>query len=386
MFVMAPPIIMKIVSGILVLAAYAFGAPSGSQGFLSTTFARQHTNISSKVATGFHKAASRESNNGVSETLKNTVIQYLVSFEIGSPGQRVTSSLDTGSSDLWVYSGEVSQAPQKYSSNSSSTSKYISDDFAIQYVDGSGAKGSYYSDSINWGGTSFDLQFAVTDEYEEGLKATVFGVGFKPSEATTDRSTYNNLPYALKDQGIISSALYSLNLNGSNSASGTFLLGAIDDSRYEGKLNKIPFTSNSSFDVDFMVNGKRMNGVLDSGTSLTYLDDDVVSSIAERFGANYDVYQGLYIINGDVEGNDVDFSFFGTNITVPASELVIDQSGVKTFGLVPSSQAANQTILGDTFLRSAYVVYDLDNKQAGIAQANYNSNSPSIRVIGSEGF
>ncbi|KAA8570034.1 hypothetical protein EYC84_002371 [Monilinia fructicola] len=34
-------------------------------------------------------------------------------------------------------------------------------------------------------------------------------------------------------------------------------------------------------------------------------------------------------------------------------------------------------VLGDTFLRSAYVVYDLDNNQVGLAQANFEASNKS---------
>jgi len=39
------------------------------------------------------------------------------------------------------------------------------------------------------------------------------------------------------------------------------------------------------------------------------------------------------------------------------------------------------TLLGDTFLRSAYVVYDLANEQLGLAQANLGSNETDIVEI-----
>lgn len=212
-------------------------------------------------------------------------------------------------------------------------------------------------------------------------------MGFKETEATTTGATYNNLPFALKDQGVISSVLYSLYLDVVNASTGTFLLGAVDDSRYEGQLAKVPFTSDQSFNVDFSVNGHSSNGVFDSGTSLTYLEDNVTSVLAQQFGARFDQSQGIYILKGEFKGVDVKFDFSGKTITVPASELILEENGVKIFGIVSYSQTQNQVILGDTFLRSAYVVYDLDNKQAGIAQAKYGSGSHSaIRKISAGGL
>lgn len=38
-------------------------------------------------------------------------------------------------------------------------------------------------------------------------------------------------------------------------------------------------------------------------------------------------------------------------------------------------------LLGDTFLRSAYVVYDLDNNEVSIAQTNFNSGQQNVLEI-----
>lgn len=376
---------MKFTSVFLLLSAYVLGAPTSGKGYFSASFERHSISRNSSLIPTSRNTVSKRDSNGKAETLTNKVFQYLVSYELGTPGQSFTSALDTGSSDLWVYSSKVPLAEYKYDSGSSSTSKYISSDFDIEYVDGSGASGDYFTDKVNWGGVTFDLQFAVTDNFESGIQDTVFGVGFKYNEATTDGAIYDNLPYALKDQGIISSALYSLYLDDVNADTGTFLLGAVDDSRYEGDLAKIPFTSDFSFNVDFSVNGQSSNGVLDSGTSFTYLEDSLVASLAQQFDATYDFFQGLYFINGDTKGVDVSFDFSGKTITVPASELIVEDAGQTVFGIAPYSGSEFQVILGDTFLRSAYVVYDLDNKQAGIAQAKYGSGS-SIRAIGSGGL
>jgi hypothetical protein len=48
-------------------------------------------------------------------------------------------------------------------------------------------------------------------------------------------------------------------------------------------------------------------------------------------------------------------------------------------------QQPNFTLLGDTFLRSAYVVYDLSHHQIGLAQANLNSSSSTIIELSSSG-
>lgn len=49
------------------------------------------------------------------------------------------------------------------------------------------------------------------------------------------------------------------------------------------------------------------------------------------------------------------------------------------WGILPSD--GNPNLFGDTFLRSAYVVYNIDGNQIGIAATNFNATTEDIREI-----
>jgi hypothetical protein len=49
------------------------------------------------------------------------------------------------------------------------------------------------------------------------------------------------------------------------------------------------------------------------------------------------------------------------------------------WGILPSD--GNPNLFGDTFLRSAYVVYNIDGNQVGIASTNFNATTEDIREI-----
>jgi hypothetical protein len=87
---------------------------------------------------------------------------------------------------------------------------------------------------------------------------------------------------------------------------------------------------------------------------------------------------------------NLSFSFSGATITVGINELIAPSplqdlpEGVCVFGIVPADLAElNLILLGDTFLRSAYVVYDLENNEISIANANFNPGEDDIHEIGS---
>jgi elongation factor G len=143
--------------------------------------------------------------------------------------------------------------------------------------------------------------------------------------------------------------------------------------------------------------------VLDSGTTLTYLPSDIASQVWKEVGAVYSSQFGLAVIPCNMQNSKGYFSFglagpSGPRINVTMDELVLDL----TSGNPPvftSGQYRGQTVcsfgiqninssvylLGDTFLRSAYVVYDLVNNEIGIAPTDFNSTDSNIVAFPSSG-
>ena len=88
-----------------------------------------------------------------------------MNLTLGTPGQAVSVTLDTGSSDLWVNAANASVCPCDYGSYSpsdSSTYEFVNDDFYIQYVDNSEAAGDYVNDTLQFANVTLtNFQFAV---------------------------------------------------------------------------------------------------------------------------------------------------------------------------------------------------------------------------------
>lgn len=137
--------------------------------------------------------------------------------------------------------------------------------------------------------------------------------------------------------------------------------------------------------------------LLDAGSTLMYLPKDVASVIHNKVQAVVDgrftriptAYVPCALANQD---KTVDLTFSGVKISVPFNELVLPTKGYNgtsrtfrdgrpacTFGI--SSNQGGSSILGDTFLRSAYVVYDLANNRISLAQTNFNSTTDNIKEI-----
>ena len=90
-----------------------------------------------------------------------------------------------------------------------------------------------------------------------------------------------------------------------------------------------------------------------------------------------------------LEGS-VNFKFAGTTISVNLRDFIVDATDEPNednhilcyFGVLGMNEGSVLT-LGDTFLRSAYVVYDMDNEAISIGQTIFNSSSTNIMEIGS---
>nr|2H6S_A Chain A, Candidapepsin-3 [Candida albicans]2H6T_A Chain A, Candidapepsin-3 [Candida albicans] len=328
--------------------------------------------------------------------LINEQVSYASDITVGSNKQKLTVVIDTGSSDLWVPDSQVScQAGQgqdpnfcknegTYSPSSSSSSQNLNSPFSIEYGDGTTSQGTWYKDTIGFGGISITKQ-QFADVTSTSVDQGILGIGYKTHEA---EGNYDNVPVTLKNQGIISKNAYSLYLNSRQATSGQIIFGGVDNAKYSGTLIALPVTSDNELRIHLntvKVAGQSINAdvdvLLDSGTTITYLQQGVADQVISAFNGQetYDANGNLfYLVDCNLSGS-VDFAFDkNAKISVPASEFtaplytedgqVYDQCQL-LFG------TSDYNILGDNFLRSAYIVYDLDDNEISLAQVKYTTAS-----------
>lgn len=323
-------------------------------------------------------------------TLANYISYYTANISVGTPPQYFEVTVDTGSSDFWVPSKEITSEDHTYDSSKSSTYQDLNQTFSITYVGGS-AKGEWAKDNVGWGDITLEAQqFGIVNQSDAG--AGIAGIGMEGVESTSDK--YPNIPRSFKDQGYISSCAYSLYLDDVSSNTGSILFGGVQSNKYKGKLYTVPMTDDNAFYVEVSevsINGKTVsngsfNSLLDSGTTFTYLEKSLLDPIAEQLNAKYDSDKNLYFTDDYSDDKNLTYSFSGAKITVPASELLIpgnwyggsNPPGKYMVSIQPSDTLK---IMGGTFLRSAYVVYDLDNKEISLAQASFDQSDGTIEII-----
>ena len=286
----------------------------------------------------------------VSQTLDNEETLYFANVTMGTPSQSLRLHLDTGSSDLWVNVANSAFCSNNqnpcgvggtYSPNASSTYRYVNSLFNISYVDGSGSVGDYATDVLHMGSATLQAQqFGIG--YTSSSMEGIIGIGYPANEAIIEDgiAPYVNVPQHMVQDGLINSNAYSLWLNDLDASTGSILFGGVNTEKYTGSLQTLPIIPEGNVYAEFIIaltavgfNGNQGSiasnlaspALLDSGSSLMYLPNNVATKIFTETGAKYDSQQGAAFLPCSMAQNTstIDFTFSGVTISVAMNELVI---------------------------------------------------------------
>lgn len=346
------------------------------------------------------KAAAAGNDGSATTTPTQYDSQYLTPVTIG--GQVLNLDFDTGSSDLydprkgwlnladdcrWVFSsltpsnevnGQIVYDPSK-----SSTSKEINGaTWSITYGDKSSSSGVVYTDTVNVGQTTFagqavELTTQVSAQFQsdsanDGLLGLAFD-SLNTVKPTAQKTFFTNVLPSL------SAPLFTVDLK--KGAPGTFDFGFVDDAKHTGDVTYVnvdnsrgfwSFTSSGYSIGGGAMSGSSIQGIADTGTTLLYLPDDIVTAYYGAVnGAQNDQQQGGYTYPCNAALPDISFGIGGATFVVPGNYVnyaPVDASGTTCFGGIQSSTGIGINIFGDIFLKSQFVVFQGgDSPQLGFA-------------------
>lgn len=278
--------------------------------------------------------------------------------------------------------------------------------FHIEYADGTDANGIWGTDDVRIGDlTVKDLSFAIANESSSNVG--VLGIGLSGLETTYSNQLngyqYENLPLKLKSQGTIKKAAYSVYLGEKDAKKGSILFGAVDSAKYTGDLQTVQIVNtmknrgfNEAIKLEVIVSGLSFNdsgseiditsneytAILDTGSTFSYFPTSLLKTVGKTLNGEYSSSLGAYTvdcIDDDSYYFTIDFS--GVKINVPLSNLITEYSSNKCF-LSIMEEKEDYILFGDNVLRSAYLVYDLDDFEISLAQAKYTSDE-DISIISS---
>ncbi|KAG0266647.1 hypothetical protein BG011_001494 [Mortierella polycephala] len=359
--------------------------------------------IRSKAKVDRNKDSTSSSNpNIISVPLQDLMADtvYIGTVSFGTPPQNFTMVFDTGSSDMWVPSQEcampVCLTLVRYNSTASSTYHAEGKALDVKYGDGSHVSGVTGLDSMLISSTIVANQsfgMASIDDSTIAKKGVegVVGLGFGRAANVKGYTTVMEAMLARKTliQPIVSIWMGRQRMGGSNEGSGgAVIFGGVDTTKYVGNFTWAPVTDKNSWKIRIdaaTIAGKDLSltadALIDSGTSLIVVPSKVASAFHKHIPGAIEAPQVGWILPCNTTAGDLNFTIAGQQFRVPAEELVVlfripgYAEYCKSAIDVSQSPSESTWILGASFLKNVYSVFDYRSLAVGFAQPSnvYNT-------------
>ena len=237
------------------------------------------------------------------------------------------------------------------------------------------------------------------------------GVGYRILETEVQNQILSpaqappTLYQAMAKAGAINRQAFSLYLDDQQSGKGSVTFGGVDSTKYTGELVALPVIPQGTTYIDYSValtgvvfndakgahaltdNNFAVPAVLDSGTVEQYIPAGVANAIFRGLGAVAISGGAAQLIPCDYAKSNASLTYQfggpgGPSVNVPLAALLRPAGGTFDDGqdgcfVLMSPESGNGVILGDSFMRSGYFVYDVQNNQIAVAQANLDQTTTS---------
>ncbi|VVT43511.1 uncharacterized protein SAPINGB_P000019 [Magnusiomyces paraingens] len=288
----------------------------------------------------------------------------------------------------------------------------------LRYGDNSYAAGEFGSDILRIDNSNMkiiDMEFIKA--YEANTLG-VFGIGMPGLEVSAHKPDnpfeYKNFPIRLQEAGFIDSIAYSMWLNTPTATSGMVVFGGVDMKKFIPPLitidlvptfkNKIlEFTVPASIinyfeapcTTPFVLNEDPIVVLVDVGSTSSYLPINVVTGLSIKLNMTQDD-DGDYVRPCNYTGDDNKFitiRLANFDLNIPVTHLILPKASLDGVPVlfdngdpvcylgVYATDDPKFCSLGDNVLRSAYLVFDLDNKRLAVAQTKTDSLESNILAI-----
>jgi hypothetical protein len=373
---------------------------------------------------GDNKSTSTNGETIIVRDLKNA--QYYGEVSIGTPAQKFLVVFDTGSADFWIPDATCQSISMNcvkktaYDSSKSSTFSEVpaggQTQFTIQYGSGP-VEGKYSTDTVKIAddyvveGQTFaqvESTDGLGDVYDVALFDGILGVAFPILSQDPGVPT---LLQNLADQKKIDQSQFGFFLG--DNAPGELTIGGYDTEKIDGDITWVDVIEPAYWTIsldgikfgDQELTHDKTAGIMDTGTSLIYGPQDAVDKMTQAIGATYIPMVGLYTIDCSTVVPDLELTIGGNKVSIPGSDLIVkDDTGMYCFftigamdmGLsmgdsvtlgeeladgvieqmnkfvgqsaLPIPEGYDTWLVGDTFLRKVYTIYDFGENKFGYAK------------------
>ncbi|TVY21466.1 Aspergillopepsin-1 [Lachnellula arida] len=355
-------------------------------------------------ATSSTAATGEESGEVGAEDQQNDS-EYLCPVAIGTPAQTLNLDFDTGSADLWVWSSELSSTIKSqgtghtiFDPSKSSTWKAASGStWKISYGDSSSASGDVGTDNVNLGGLvvknqAVELAKQMSTQFVQGAGDGLLGLAFGSINTVTPTAVATPVENMITQQDIPQNAeLFTAKLgswrdaNDPDKGASFYTFGYIDQATVTASGQDIAYTPVDNSQGFWMFNSTSatVNGtsvaqsgntaIADTGTTLALVSDAVCEAIYKAIpGSTYDSTQQGWTYPSSTTADQlpvVTFAVGDKQFAVQKEDLGFADAGNNmVYGGIQSRGTMTFDILGDTFLKSIYAIFDQGNTRFGAVQ------------------
>ncbi|KAL9589642.1 MAG: hypothetical protein Q9203_001565 [Teloschistes exilis] len=337
--------------------------------------------------------------------------QYLCTVTIGTPPQTFKLDFDTGSADLWVWSTELPKSTNTSGHNvfdpkkSSSFKKTVGSSWKISYGDGSNASGDVGTDKVDVGGLviqkqSIELAKTLSAQFSSGVGDGLLGLAYGSINTVTPKPVATPVENMIAQTDIPkTSELFTAYLgsykdkNDPDHGASFYTFGYLDEKALNGQTPYYTPIDNSKGFWQFnsttaSVGSKKIQragntAIADTGTTLALVDDSLCKAIYDAIpGAKYDDQQQGYLIPSSITVDQlpvVSFDVGGREFAVQKEDLTFADAGDGfTYGGIQSRGDLPFDILGDTWLKGIYAIFDQGNKRFGAVVRDDPTQDPSV--------
>ncbi|KAF2114635.1 aspartic peptidase domain-containing protein [Lophiotrema nucula] len=332
---------------------------------------------------------------------------YICPVEIGTPPQTLNLHFDTGSSDLWVWSTALDTKTKLAGKDkhkifdpkkSSTYKKLTGSTWRIRYGDGSSASGDVGTDNVTLGGLcvenqAIELASKLSPQFTQGAGDGLLGLAFGKINTVKPKKVATPVESMITQQDIEKGAeLFTCYLGSwrdadeADKGESFYTFGYIDDELLQRcgvqEPHYVPidtskgfwqFNSESATLNSEVISRPDNTAIADTGTTLALLSDDIVKKFyASIPNSTYSPKQQGYIFPIDTPLSAL--PIFTVAVGDKQFEIQKEDFGFAKvgdgmqYGGIQSRGTSGFDILGDTWLKAVYAVFDQGGGRFGAVQ------------------
>lgn len=318
-----------------------------------------------------------------------TDYSYFIEVEVGSEKKSMYMLIDTGAGSSWVMGtsckSKACSMHNTFGADDSDSLDISEKSFNIAYGSGK-VSGTWATDTITVAGMSIEYQFGLTDTTSDQFLQFAFDgiLGL-----AINKGSNNNFLNALAKSEEVDKNMFCVALNRASDGTneGEISFGSPNPDKYTGKISYTSIGEDDDWAIkmdDMGYNGKKanvggMSSFIDTGTSFMFGSPENVKKVHALIDGAESSDGITYTVPCDSNGN-MTIAFSGVDYVISPKDWISppNKEGKCTSNLYGFEVVKGAWLLGDTFIKNVYAVFDADERRIGKLRTSLMESSEII--------